>query len=67
MLIYLANKRYLSDIPVERVSEFETDFYKYMDVEHPEIGLTIKQSGQLSDETKEKLDAAIEAFKKSFI
>ena len=67
MLIYLANKRYLSDIPVERVSEFETDFYKYMDVEYPEIGLTIKQSGQLSDETKEKLDAAIQAFKKSFI
>ena len=66
MLIYLANKRYLSDIPVDRIAEFENDFYNYMDLEHPEIGLTIKQSGQLSDETKEKLDFAIEAFKKSF-
>lgn len=67
MLIYLANKRYLSDVPVDKVSEFESDFYKFMDLEYPEIGLTIKQSGQLSDETKEKLDVAIEAFKKSFI
>ncbi len=66
MLIYLANKKYLSDVPIDRVSEFESDFYKFMDLEYPEIGLTIKQSGQLTDETKQKLDDAIEAFKKSF-
>ncbi len=66
MLIYLASKRYLSDIPVERISEFENDFYKYMDLEHPEIGLAIKETKQMSDDVKEKLDLAIEAFKKSF-
>ncbi|QSX05044.1 F0F1 ATP synthase subunit alpha [Sedimentibacter sp. zth1] len=66
MMLYLANKRYLLDVPVDRISEFEKDFYNFMDLQYPEIGVTIKQSGQLSDETKEKLDAAIEAFKKSF-
>lgn len=66
MIIYLANKKYLADVPVERVSEFEKEFYNYMDLEHPEIGLTIRQSGQLTDETMTKLDEAIESFKKSF-
>lgn len=66
MLLYLANKRHLLDIPVDRVKEFEEEFYKYMDLQHPEIGLTIKESGQLSDETMGKLDAAIESFKKEF-
>lgn len=66
MMLYLANKKYLNDVPVDKVQEFEKDFYNFMDMQYPEIGLTIKESGQLSDETMEKLDAAIEAFKKSF-
>lgn len=66
MLLYLANKRHLLDIPVDRVKEFEEEFYKYMDLQYPEIGLTIKESGQLSDETMGKLDTAIESFKKEF-
>lgn len=66
MLIYLASKRYLSDIPVERIAEFENDFYKFMDLEYSEIGLAIKETKQMSDDVKEKLDFAIQAFKKSF-
>ncbi len=66
MIIYVANKRYLSDIDVDRVSDFEAEFYKFMDIEYPEIGLTIKQSGQMSEETEQKLNEAIVAFKKSF-
>lgn len=66
MIIYAANNKYLSDIPVEKVKEFETEFLNFMEINYPEIGYTIKQSGQLSDETKEKLNKALEEFKKNF-
>lgn len=66
MIIYAANNKYLSDIPVDRVKEFEEEFLKFMEVNYPEIGYVIKDSGKLIDETKEKLDAALEEFKKNF-
>ncbi len=37
-----------------------------MDTVHPEIGKTIAKTKELSDETEEKLKAAIEEFKKGF-
>lgn len=67
MLIYSANQRYLEDIPVDRIGEFEKEFYSFMDLRYPEIGVTIRESGVLSDETKEKLNVAIEEFKKEFM
>jgi len=67
MLIYSANQRYLEDIPVDRIGEFEKEFYNFMDLKHPEIGVTIRESGILTDETKEKLNASIEEFKKEFM
>ncbi len=66
MIIYAANNKYLSDVPVEKVKQFESEFLNFMEINYPEIGYTIKQSGQLSDETKEKLNKALEEFKKNF-
>lgn len=67
MMIYLANKRYLSDIPVDRVSEFESGFFGFMSDNYPEIGKVIKESSKLDDETKSKIDDAVAEFKKGFL
>lgn len=67
MMIYLANSRYLKDIPVEKINEFEKGFYDFMDQYYPEIGKVIKESGKLDDETKEKINGAVEEFKKGFL
>jgi F-type H+-transporting ATPase subunit alpha len=67
MMIYLANSRYLKDIPVEKINEFEKGFYEFMDQYYPEIGKVIKESGKLDDETKEKINGAVEEFKKGFL
>ncbi|SHJ74511.1 ATP synthase F1 subcomplex alpha subunit [Dethiosulfatibacter aminovorans DSM 17477] len=67
MMIYLANKRYLSDVPVDRVSEFEGEFFSFMGDNYPEIGKVIKESSKLDDETKSKIDDAVAEFKKGFL
>jgi ABC-type phosphate/phosphonate transport system substrate-binding protein len=38
-----------------------------MDENYPEIGLVIKESGELSDETKEKLNKALDEYTKDFV
>ena len=66
MIIYAVNNNYLKDIEVEDISEFETEFFKYMKEAYPEVGKDIATSKNISDETEEKLKAAIEEFKTKF-
>jgi len=65
MSIYAATKGYLDDMPVEMVLPFEADFLKFMKANKPNVGETIRKTGQLQDIEKE-LQAAIEEFKAEF-
>ncbi|HAE42669.1 MAG TPA: F0F1 ATP synthase subunit alpha [Clostridiales bacterium] len=67
MMIYLANQRYLKDVPVNRITEFESKFYEFMENNYPEIGKVIYESKNIDDETKGKLNDAVEEFKKDFL
>ena len=64
MIIFAATNGYLSDVPIDRIREFENQLYDFMDTHHPEVGKEIKTTGKLEDETDKKLRAAIEEFKK---
>jgi F-type H+-transporting ATPase subunit alpha len=48
-IIYCGTKGLLSDIPVERVKEFEEDFLEYMELKHKRT-LSALSQGKLSDE-----------------
>src|SRR5690348_16555230 len=68
MIIYAANSGYLDDVPLDKISAWETGFYRYMDANHPEIGETIveksvKGKDKMSPELQKKLDTAIEEYK----
>lgn len=67
IMIYAANRRFLSDIPVNKIKEFEKGFYEFMDDHYPETGKVISETGKLDDETKLKIDSAVEEFKKGFL
>ena len=67
IILYAGVNGHLDDIPVAKVGAFEADFYKFMDANHPEIGQAIAKTKELSQETEEKLRAAITEFKKGFI
>jgi F-type H+-transporting ATPase subunit alpha len=65
MIIYAVTNGYLDDVPVSKVKEWEATFLKWVDENHPEIGRTIAETKDLSDETVEHLKAAIVEFKQT--
>ena len=66
MIIFAVINKYLADIPVNKVGKFEKDFLEFMDSHHAEIGKTIVAEGKITDETEQKLRAAIEEFLPQF-
>ncbi|KPU27396.1 ATP F0F1 synthase subunit alpha [Caloranaerobacter sp. TR13] len=66
MIIYAVTKKYLTDIPLDKIKDFEKEFLNFMDNNYPEVGKSIVETGELSEEMEEKLKSAIEEFKKSF-
>jgi F-type H+-transporting ATPase subunit alpha len=66
MILYVAINGHLDDIPVNRVMQFESDFHRYMEVGHPEIGQAIVKTKDLSKDNAEALKAAITEFKKGW-
>ena len=67
VVIYAATNGYLDDLPVESVRKWEAGFLNFMRTERPEILETIRTTGQLSEETENKLKQAIVEFKGRFV
>ncbi len=63
--IYAVNNGLLDDVPVEGVREWETGFYEYMDLQHPEVLGAIREQRVLSDELTQALVAAIKEYKQT--
>ena len=66
VIIYAATKKYLLDIPVERVLEFESSLFELISSKYPEIFAGIREEKKLTEEIETKLVAAIEELKSSF-
>ena len=67
IIIYAATKKYLLDIAVEDVLEFEKGLFAFIDTKYPEIPASIRDTKVLNDEMEQKLIQAIEEFKKQFL
>ncbi|MGI6751627.1 MAG: F0F1 ATP synthase subunit alpha [Anaerovoracaceae bacterium] len=63
MLIYAATNGFMTDIPLDKVQEFEKEFYDFMDTQYAEIGKSIRETGKLEGDLEENLKAAIQKFK----
>ena len=67
MIIYAATKKYLIDIPVEKILDFEKALFEYADTKYPEVPEAIRTEKVISDETEAKLVKAIEECKADFL
>ena len=67
IIIYAATKKYLLDIPVEDVLDFEKGLFAFIDTKYPEIPASIRDTKVLSDEMEQKLIQVIEEYKKQFL
>ncbi len=66
VIIYAATRKYLLDIPVDRVLEFEDGLFEFVQTKYPEIFEKIKTDKKLSDELEDSLSKAITEFKETF-
>ncbi len=67
MILYAAINGYIDDVAVDKVVAFETNFHRFMEANHPEIGERIAGEKEISPETEEALKAAIQEFKQGTI
>ena len=63
----MATKGKLDDVPTPRVREFEAQFYRFLETEHPDVLVKLAQTATLDDEISSGLDAAVDAFRQSFL
>ena len=66
VIIYAATRKYLLDIPVDRVLEFESGLFEYISTNAPEIFEAIRTEKKITDEIEQNLIQAITAFKEQF-
>ena len=64
-VFYIANEGALEDVPVDKVRAFELGWYDYVAANLPDVLKEIAESGDLSDESKSKLDDAVKGFKQT--
>ena len=65
MILYASINGYLDDIPADKAGAFETDFHRFVETTHPEVGEAIARDKDISAETEELLKVAITEFKQS--
>ena len=65
-IIFAASKGYLDDIAADKVDEFESGLFDYLDANAAEQLKAIRDEGDISEENSDALDKAISDYKNSF-
>ena len=66
-IIYAGSKGYLDDLEIEKVLEFESGLFEYLDANASSALSSITMEGLISDETEKLLDKAINDYKQAYI
>ncbi len=63
IIIYAVTNRYLLDVDVALIQDFETQFFEFLDTRYPEVPNNIASEKVISDETEAVLKKALTEFK----
>ena len=66
VIIYAAVKKYLLDLAVDQILDFQKELFDLIDTKYPEIVTSIAETKVMDDATEEKLIKAINEAKESF-
>lgn len=66
IVLYAVTNKYLKDIPVDKVLDFESEYIKFIDTKYRHILDDIVMRKDLTEENEKDLRNAIEEFKKNF-
>jgi F-type H+-transporting ATPase subunit alpha len=65
-ILYGATKGFVNDIETSRLQNWARGFIAFLHEKYGSVPQTIAQTGQLSDDTKKQLEAALTEFNKGF-
>ncbi|MCO4830972.1 MAG: F0F1 ATP synthase subunit alpha, partial [Gammaproteobacteria bacterium] len=65
VVLFAANERFLEDVPVDKVLDFEGALLSYMHAEHGDFMAQVDREGAYNDEVVATMRSAVEAFKKT--
>ena len=65
-VFFAVSNGYVDQVSIPDVPRWETEFLNYMDTAHAEVGKSISETNDLTEETTATLTAAIEEFQKGF-
>jgi F-type H+-transporting ATPase subunit alpha len=60
--IFAGTRGFADHVPVDRVTDWETEVVRYMETSHPDIGKAITTDGRITDATEARLREALKAF-----
>ena len=66
VILYAGTQGHLDEVPVESVKKFEEGLLRFMKDRHDEIRAEIMDKKAIDDSLKDKLNTAIEDYKKEF-
>lgn len=67
IVIYAGTTGKLDGIAVDRLGDYESGLLEFLNQKYPEVGKTIRETGKMEDDIKDKLDTALEEFKAQFL
>jgi len=66
LIVYAGVNGHLDDIPTDKIRDFETALYAYMDEKYPQLGATIK-SKPIDDDTRATLKQLVTEAKQAYL
>jgi len=67
VVLFVADRGYLDDVPLNKIVEFEKALHHYMHTQHPAILDEINANPVLTDAIEQRMQAAVEHFKTSSV
>ncbi|WP_029487925.1 F0F1 ATP synthase subunit alpha [Candidatus Epulonipiscium viviparus] len=66
LILYAATRKYLMDVPLSAVKQFEQDLFTFVDTKHAEVYAEIIKKDGLTADLDNKLKSIVEEFKANF-
>lgn len=66
MILFIGTKGLLDDLPLDQISAFEKEFYRFVEEKHPHIPQAIASTNALDPETAASLEDVAVEFKRQF-
>lgn len=66
VILYAVTKKYLDDIELDRIADFEKEFFSFVETKYNNIFTSIRETKEMSAEVEKQLIEALETFKSEF-